>query len=102
IRCGKRELFFRRYASALVSHFNAQHSVLLSDAYRSYAASRMAMNVREALLRNAENAEFHFTRQARKIRRKLQSCFDIAPRGKPVNVPVQGGTQADLVQQRGI
>src|ERR1700730_15104760 len=80
-----------------------------SDALRIFAeddlgtlAARMALNVGEAFLSDAEERGFGDLRKAAKTGEEFEGSFDATAFAEPVDVFLEGGDEAEVVEQRGV
>jgi len=71
-------LLFEWYTFASVLHFYANLVIKLHDANFRHLASRMAMNICEALLHHPKNRRFHVLREPTEVIRKLEINLDFA------------------------
>src|ERR1700726_3934489 len=60
----------------------------------------MAMDIRQAFLRNSEQTQLMLLRQSPQIDRKLDVRCDVATFGKSLHVPFKGGRQSEFIEQR--
>src|ERR1700674_5849648 len=71
-------------------------------AYRSGSTSRMTMNVREALLNESKNCDFHLIRQPAKLIRYVQLDLDFTSFREAVHVPAKRRCETGYIKQWGM
>src|SRR5258706_11355162 len=72
----------------------------MRDEYSGHGASRMPVDVGQALLHYAKYCRFQVARQPAEILRNLQVDGDLAAFGKSPYVPGERGGKTSLVEQR--
>ena len=84
--------------TALVFDLQDELIGLLSKTYRRRFTAGVAVNVDQTLLNDAEKVRLHIPAQARNLLRHHQVHFNATAFGEPIDIPLQSGDQAGLIE----
>ena len=88
------------HALAVVNNFEGHFFGVHVDANDCGGAIGVAMDVGEAFLHDAEQSDFGFRGKAHQVRGDIHGDADSGAGFKPLRVPMEGGTEAEFIEQR--